>query len=365
MSDLGVTIWAMRPALKAGLLPVWRDRDTLQIGVDPRHAIALSGISGAAAVIGLLDGSRDWARIIEAAESRGIPAAAAQRVLGLLAAAGALTDFPGQTLAALPASLRARLAPELATASLAYADGDGGARTLARRRAAFIRVHGGGRIGSCVASFLAATGIGHVTCQDSEITCPQDLTPAGLCLSDLNQPRAHGVARAIQRIAPDVRTDDDGARPDLVVLTEIRDPGTAAALARERVPHLAASAAEAVGVVGPLVSPGRSACLRCLDLAKAERDPAWPLILAQVAGSRLDPQACDTVLAAAVAALAAAQAVAFIDTARPLPAVTNGTLELAAGDWQWRRRSWLPHPHCICGAVRAPTVEATPRHSGE
>ena len=27
---------AMRPALKSGLLPVWRDRDTLQIGIDPR-----------------------------------------------------------------------------------------------------------------------------------------------------------------------------------------------------------------------------------------------------------------------------------------------------------------------------------------
>jgi molybdopterin/thiamine biosynthesis adenylyltransferase len=355
----------MRPALKAGLLPVWRDRDTLQIGIDPRHAVALCGISGAAAVIGLLDGSRDWARIIEAAEGYGIPAEAARRVLGLLAAAGALTDFPGRTLAALPADLRARLAPELATASLAYADGDGGARTLARRRAALVRVDGGGRIGSCVASLLAAAGIGHVACQDSEITRPQDLMPAGLCLSDLGLPRAHGVARAIRRIAPDVRTDDDGARPDLVVLTEIRDPGAAAALVRERVPHLAASAAEAVGVVGPLVSPARSACLRCLDLAKAERDPAWPLILAQIAGSRLDPQACDTVLAAAVAALAAAQAVAFIDTARPGTAVTNGTLELAAGDWQWRRRSWPPHPHCTCGAVRASQVEQTSRHSRE
>ena len=89
------------------------------------------------------------------------------------------------------------------------------------------------------------------------------------------------------------------------------------------------TAAEAVGVVGPLVSPGRSACLRCLDLARAERDPAWPLILAQLAGARPEPQACDTVLAAAAGALAAAQVLLFIDTGRPGAAVTNGTLELA------------------------------------
>ena len=39
----------MRPALKAGLRPLWRDRDTLQIGVDPRRAAALTGLGKAAA----------------------------------------------------------------------------------------------------------------------------------------------------------------------------------------------------------------------------------------------------------------------------------------------------------------------------
>jgi bacteriocin biosynthesis cyclodehydratase domain-containing protein len=115
------------------------------------------------------------------------------------------------------------------------------------------------------------------------------------------------------------------------------------------VPHLAASASEAIGVVGPLVLPGRSACLRCLDLTRAERDPAWPLILAQLAGqSGADPLACDTVLATMVAAQAAAQALAFLDQGGPGPAVINGTLELVLPGWQWRRRSWPAHPRCGC-----------------
>ncbi len=341
----------MRPALKAGLLPVWRDRDTLQIGVDPRRATALSGIRHAGAVVGLLDGSRDLAGVIEAAASAGVPAEAAHRVLGLLAAAGALADSPARTLGGFPPALRARLDPELATASLAYGDSDGGARTLARRRAAFVRVHGAGRIGSCVASLLAAAGVGRVACVDQEMTGLRDLAPAGLGLDDVDTPRAQGAERAIRRIAPDVRTDDDGARPDLAVLAEIRDPALGADLVRERIPHLAVNAAEAIGVVGPLVSPGRSACLRCLDLSKAERDPAWPLILAQVAGARAEPHVCDAVLGAAVAALAAAQALAFIDTAGSGTAVMNGTLELAVPDWRWRRRTWPPHPHCTCGAA--------------
>ena len=167
----------MRPALRAGLLPLWRDRDTLQFGVDPRRAVALGGLGPAAAVISLLDGSRDRDGLIATAQAYGIPAEAVSRVLALLAEAGVLDDFPSGLHACLPDRVRARLAPELATAALAYGDGDGGARILARRRAAFVRVHGAGRTGACVASFLAASGVGHVACADPEPAEPADLAP--------------------------------------------------------------------------------------------------------------------------------------------------------------------------------------------
>jgi hypothetical protein len=152
----------MRPALKSGLLPVWRDRDTLQIGIDPRRAIAMSGMGQAALLIGLLDGSRDRDQVIAAAASGGIPSAATERVLTLLAAGGALDDFPASTLRALPPPLRAKLASELATTSLARRDGDGGARALARRRAAIVSIEGDRRIGRAVARILSSSGIKHV-----------------------------------------------------------------------------------------------------------------------------------------------------------------------------------------------------------
>ena len=50
-----------------------------------------------------------------------------------------------------------------------------------------------------------------------------------------------------------------------------------------------------------------------MDLRKAEADPLWPKILAQATFARPGPQACDTVLAAMTATLAAAQALAFLD----------------------------------------------------
>ena len=264
----------VRPALRAGLLPLWRDRDTLQFGVDPRRAVALGGLGPAAAVISLLDGSRDRDSLIATAQAYGIPADAVSRVLVLLADAGVLDDFPIGLHACLPDPVRARLAPELATAALAYADGDGGARTLARRRAAFVRVHGAGRTGACLASFLAASGVGHVACADPEPAEPADLTPAGLIEADLGSPRQEGAARAVGRAAPSCRTGDDGTVPDLVVLTRPMLPDLTEGLLRDRVPHLAVSAGEAIGVIGPLVRPGRSACLRCVDLRKADADPA-------------------------------------------------------------------------------------------
>jgi bacteriocin biosynthesis cyclodehydratase domain-containing protein len=346
--------------LKAGLLPVWRDRDTVQLGVDPRRAVALTGLGRAAAVLSLLDGSRDRDAVIATAEIYGVPAEAADRMLGLLAVAGVLDDFPSLLHASLPGELRARLAPELAAASLAYGDADGGARTLARRRAAFVRVHGAGRTGACVASFLAASGVGHVACTDPEPAEPGDLAPAGLIRADLGSPRQDGAARAVLRAAPEVRTHDDGAVPDLVVLTGPALPDLIDGLVRDRVPHLAARTGEAIGVVGPLVRPGSSACLRCVDLRKTEGDPAWPKILAQATFGRVRPQACDTVLAATTAALACAQALAFLDRT-PL-ATASGTLEVVLPDWRWRRRTWPPHPACACGAAFRPHG-AAPGHS--
>src|SRR5580693_616640 len=170
----------MRPVLKRGLLPVWRDRDTLQIGIDSRRAVALTGMAGAAWVIGLLDGSRDRAQVVQTAADHGIPAETTERVLALLATAGALDDFPAGTLRLLPPPLRARLAAELAAASLAHRDGDGGARTLARRLTAQVRIHGAGAVGTGIASLLTSSGVGQVTRADAP-EHPQKLqsTPNG------------------------------------------------------------------------------------------------------------------------------------------------------------------------------------------
>ena len=286
---------------------MWRDRDTVQIGIDPRRAMALSGMRQAAVVLGLLDGSRDREQVITVAAGHGVPADATERILSLLAAGGALDDFPASTLRELSAKSRARLASELATTSLAHGDCDGGARSLARRRDVAVWIDGERRIGRAVGRILSSSGVVRV------------------------------MVGAIQ-----------DRRPDLAVVVGRQHPDRMSSLVSNGIPHLAVLAGEAIGVVGPLVIPGRTSCLRCLDYIRANKDPAWPLILAQLTLRQPDPPACDAVLTAAVAAQAAAQALIAIDQSPSSAATVNGTLELVLPDWRWRRRTWPPHPACFC-----------------
>jgi bacteriocin biosynthesis cyclodehydratase domain-containing protein len=332
----------VRPALKAGLLPVWRDRETVQIGIDPRRAVALTGLGDAAGVLRLLDGSREREQVIAAARAQGIPGVVTERILTLLAAGGVLDDVPVAALRLLSQARRQRLAAELAASALASGHSDAGGTALARRDAARVRIHGQGRVAAAIADILVTSGV-------------RQVTVAGPPPGPARRVRARRAAPA-----RDIRgRSADAPLPDLAILVGFpamtaggagqgRDlPG---ALMQSGVAHLAVRAEEAIGVVGPLVRPGLTACLRCLDLTRAGLDPAWPLILAQLAGRAPDPPACDAALAAAVAAQAAAQSLACLDRGYAAQPAENGTLELVLPGWQWRRRTWPRHPACDCGS---------------
>ncbi|WP_165977538.1 ThiF family adenylyltransferase [Nonomuraea diastatica] len=155
-------------------------------------------------------------------------------------------------------------------------------------------------------------------------------------------------------IAPSVNASAGGPylgdatdRPDLVVLAPVGplDGVLVNELTELRIPHLLVSAFEGHGIVGPLVLPGESACLHCLDLTRRDHDPAWPIVTARLGGYPPGEIACDSTLAALVAAAATGHALAHLDGRES--AVTNGTVDVTP-DWRWRRRSWTIHPQCRC-----------------
>lgn len=344
----------VRPMLKPGLRRLWRGVGTVQLGLDPERAVVLSGVDGAAAmVLGLLDGSRDTDGVLAAAAAAGVHPASTAGLLDLLADAGALDDAGADAgpLAVLERAERERMAPDLASVSLLRTHPGAALHVLDRRRAATVSLVGAGRIGVPIASLLAASGVGHVDVEAAGTVHAADTVPGGWQLADIGLPVQAAAREAVRRIAPTTRCGPLPAdrRPDLVILVDPAgaDPSRRVGLLRAGVVHLAVGIREVTGVVGPLVLPGRTCCLRCLDLARADRDAAWPLLSAQLAGgSAGGVGAGDTVLAAATAALAAGQVLALLDGGRP--DTLNGTLELRLSDWQLRRRGWSPHPACGC-----------------
>lgn len=143
-----------------------------------------------------------------------------------------------------------------------------------------------------------------------------------------------------------VATEPTASQPDLVVVAPDQGRGLSHAhlLLGAGTPHLWAHARDGRAVVGPLVAPGRSSCLRCHDLHRCDTDPAWPTLALAWEQARFPAPTQATVFL--LAGLAVRQALAWLRGARP--AVLDATLE-EQPDGEVLRRRWPVHPGCGCG----------------
>ena len=360
----------MRPLINPSLARVWRDATTLQIGLDPKRAVVLGGLTALeAAVLRGLDGRSDMFMLRSLATDHGGEAAAADRLLEVLRAAGVLVDYdrlppasgpdpaaePGRDGNDLPAEPVHVRSPDQAAVGLMTGALDGGAAAMQTRREAWVEVRGAGRVGAQVARLLDAAGIGQITVVDSLPTSAADLTPGGLGARQVGRPRGEATERLITDTPAPATANSrrpavtDPAVPDVVVLAPLPEAarvGGGDVLVAARIPHVAARIVELSGIVGPFVIPGNTCCLRCLDLHRGDRDPAWARVVAQAQHRRAEVAACDVTLATQVAALAAQQVLAYLDGFSP--ASVDGTIEIALPYGLARRRSWRPHPACGC-----------------
>ncbi len=196
------------------------------------------------------------------------------------------------------------------------------------------------------------------------------------------------VARATRLPGARGRRPEAPFRPDLAVIAPVGmpviHPADSLELEASGVPHLLTGVRETTGIIGPLVVPGRTSCLHCQHLHRNRLDAAWPLLALQMSRrGAANPDPCEITLATLVAALAAMQALEFVDSGwrrgteppngqngpgdeapgmpghggEPLPPTAGGTLEFAVPDWRIRRRSWPVHPECPCRASRARATE--------
>ncbi|MBW0107533.1 hypothetical protein I4I84_02085 [Pseudonocardia sp. KRD-182] len=311
-----------------------------------------------------------------------LPVGARTRRLGLSPDAGLLADDLDPPLALMLDELGSAVAPgPLVGRAVARGADPSTARALlgslldagvlvdaaAARRVAGRRAHhvvlvvGDGPLAAGVVTGLVGAGLAGPAGADGRVGTVHVATEGvvegadlgtGLLDADRGARRARAVARAAARLVPGavVTSPPQRLSPDLVVLADAQEPPPrlVARLLDDGVAHLPLRLRDGVGVVGPLVLPGRTACPRGVDLHRADRDPGWPGVAAQLVGR---PGRADPACVVATAALGTAQALVALD-ATAAPPVLDAVLELDVAAATLVTRRWSRHPRCPCGGAR-------------
>lgn len=309
----------------------------LQFGLDPRHALVASDLP--AAIIDTLrglDGIVDIETLFS--ETHSEHADALRTVLEELARRGLLEE-------ATPHQAYPRAYGEPEHSSLRV-----GTRARHGRKDSIVRLYGGGRGAAATAALLATAGVGRIDLRCTGTISSSDLG-TGFLDGEIGLPRRRAMAGVIHRANPKTNTTrlTGNTVPTLAVLCDaiVPDPDLALRLTADEVPHLPIRVRDGIGIVGPLVRPGRTSCLRCADLHRTDLDPCWPTVATQLAG-RLRPAELNSLHA--LAAVATGQVLRALNPADGAPAVWNATLEVDPFEGRSHRRPWPAHPDCRCGA---------------
>ncbi|MYR04832.1 hypothetical protein GTV32_00080 [Gordonia sp. SID5947] len=177
-------------------------------------------------------------------------------------------------------------------------------------------------------------------------------------LSDLLAASLAEVGMVPRRSARRPNDAVDGWDANLVVLTDflVHDPAVVNGLTAARIPHLQVRVRDGVGVIGPLVLPGLSSCLRCADHHRTTMEPDWPLLAAQMVRQPGYASAGTIRSTAALTHEQIEQLAGALWAGAPTtstPQLLNRALEFHADPARLTVVEWPPHPLCECHPIAA------------
>ena len=304
-----------RPLLRTLWPPLRRGPGQVQFGTAAGHAVVVDGLSEPeTAALADLDGTHDVPPVLTA----GAGAALLEELVACGLVVEASPDSP------VPPLVRGVLAPDADALLRTTSPPTAGYAALAARRAAHVVVGGRGDLPAALSTALRRAGVGRVSQGPGSV---DDWEHSGLPANGSAPPPAVVVLVAAGALDPVAgHTWRRGGTPVLPVLMH-----------------------DVEAVVGPLVVAG-GPCLRCLDLTRADLDPAWPALLGQLArpavGAGPDVGG-ETTLVGVTAAMAAMVALGVVD-GQPLP--PGRSLEVGLPWPRVRQRRWTVHPRCSCAA---------------
>jgi bacteriocin biosynthesis cyclodehydratase domain-containing protein len=317
-----------RPALPPALPRVWRDACRVQLGTDPDRAVVLEfGEPRCAAVLELLDGTRTETGLIRAAAGHGVAPDEVRTVLATLRSAELLVDARTLLWRTPPDGAPPELDSETAALVLRRAPTAGA--IMRRRSAAGAVVTGAAHLAVPIASALGTAGVGHLDVRG--------VSGAGDVTAVVRKAAPHTTVGMLR-----------GRRSTTVaVVVGLTAPAalTALSYAVRKLTHLVVNVRDGTVVVGPLVQPGSTPCLACLDLHRLDRDPDWHTVCAQLHTSAALPVPVTATTTLAAAAYAAEEVLIHIDGGNPT--TVGATVEVSAPG-RIARREWGQHPRCGC-----------------
>jgi bacteriocin biosynthesis cyclodehydratase domain-containing protein len=165
----------------------------------------------------------------------------------------------------------------------------------------------------------------------------------------LTEPDVRSVVDAL--VSAGIRTrvvagpPEPTARETVVLLAQhVVDPADARALLRADIPHLPLVFTGAGATVGPLVRPGETACLMCVEAQRCDVDPAWPALASQLLERTTPPAGRALALEAGLLA-----ARFLIERDEPDHSAHSVTIYADSSRRSWRAHP--PHPDCRCRSL--------------
>lgn len=138
----------------------------------------------------------------------------------------------------------------------------------------------------------------------------------------------------------------------IIVSHFVVDPGLHGLWLRRDVPHLPVVLGDSGVAIGPLIEPGATACLYCLQRHASEADPAWPAIASQLLGRR--SPADSELVASEVGAIVVRDVLAML---RGRGGGRSDQLVVDAATGAHSLRSFGIHPECGCVRLGQVSVE--------
>lgn len=264
----------LKPKLRNPAATALRDRNCIQVDLDPNHSLLLTGeITQIRQFLNQLDGEHTASELMAAFPF-------AQRALTMLEQRGLLETelLDSQITATLTNEQLSQLIISQRSHQAAVGRLDFGLTRLRRLTDSYLWLTGAGPATALLALLFAQQHIGRIKLDKLDDFRAKDLPfwlPAAGPIDEL-------LIQALQRTSANLKlTQPTGMpNPDLVVIADSPwlDPESAISYLNRGLPHLLIDARITEVTVGPLVIPGESSCLTCAERNLTGVDRSWPVM---------------------------------------------------------------------------------------